>query len=100
MVGLARFELTMPESKSGALPLGYSPIFKGALERFELSQTLNSIIVQYLPNLQTTYFSVPCYYYTIEPFLVETKGVEPLTFCLQGRRSSQLSYVPKLKYHI
>lgn len=29
-------------------------------------------------------------------FMVEIKGVEPLTSCLQGRRSSQLSYSPKL----
>ena len=27
-------------------------------------------------------------------FVVEIKGVEPLTSCLQGRRSSQLSYIP------
>ena len=27
--------------------------------------------------------------------LVEIKGVEPLTSCLQGRRSSQLSYIPR-----
>ena len=26
--------------------------------------------------------------------VVEIKGVEPLTSCLQGRRSSQLSYIP------
>ena len=26
--------------------------------------------------------------------MVEIKGVEPLTSCLQGRRSSQLSYIP------
>ena len=26
--------------------------------------------------------------------VVEIKGVEPLTSCLQGRRSSQLSYSP------
>ena len=26
--------------------------------------------------------------------MVEVKGVEPLTSCLQGRRSSQLSYTP------
>ena len=29
--------------------------------------------------------------------LVEIKGVEPLTSCLQGRRSSQLSYIPIYK---
>ena len=28
--------------------------------------------------------------------VVEIKGVEPLTSCLQGRRSSQLSYSPML----
>ena len=27
--------------------------------------------------------------------VVEIKGVEPLTSCLQGRRSSQLSYIPR-----
>ena len=31
------------------------------------------------------------FYYLV---LVEIKGVEPLTSCLQGRRSSQLSYIP------
>ncbi len=30
--------------------------------------------------------------------LVETRGFEPRTSCLQSRRSSQLSYVPLLKY--
>ena len=29
--------------------------------------------------------------------VVEIKGVEPLTSCLQGRRSSQLSYIPICK---
>ena len=29
--------------------------------------------------------------------LVEVNGVEPMTSCLQGRRSSQLSYTPILK---
>ena len=31
----------------------------------------------------------------IEDCLVETNGIEPLTSCVQGRRSSQLSYAPK-----
>ena len=43
------------------------------------------------------------YIYIISHFLshtsqlVEIKGVEPLTSCLQGRRSSQLSYTPIYK---
>ena len=30
----------------------------------------------------------------LDACVVEIKGVEPLTSCLQGRRSSQLSYIP------
>ena len=31
------------------------------------------------------------------PIMVEVIGVEPMTFCLQGRRSSQLNYTPILE---
>ena len=37
-------------------------------------------------------FRTSSYLYMV--FVVEIKGVEPLTSCLQGRRSSQLSYIP------
>ena len=32
--------------------------------------------------------------------VVEIKGVEPLTSCLQGRRSSQLSYIPMYDFNV
>ena len=48
-------------------------------------------------NISSIYFSMclqTSSYLLYGVCMVEIKGVEPLTSCLQGRRSSQLSYIP------
>ena len=39
-------------------------------------------------------YEISSFSFLILILMVEIKGVEPLTSCLQGRRSSQLSYIP------
>ena len=54
-------------------------------------------------NISSIYFSM-CFqtssYLLYGVCMVEIKGVEPLTSCLQGRRSSQLSYIPMYDFNV
>ena len=43
-----------------------------------------------MPQLAISVFNISMFYY-IRSIMVENNGVEPLTSCVQGRRSSQLS---------
>ena len=81
---------------TGMLGSGYSGIHRGSLPDFKhipaLSLLLSSLVIfflfQYVKELFFRYPEVYLLYFTGD---VENNGFEPLTPCVQGRCSSQLS---------
>ena len=75
----------------------YSPYALSSLTNFWLSSKrlffFGSIVISINTNLPFSSMQFSMY-------LVEVRRVELLTSCLQGRRSSQLSYTPKLLNYV
>ncbi len=78
--------LRIPESKSGALPLGDTPMFRWG-GRWESNPRPSGPQSDALTNCAT-----PAIYELPQKALARLKGFEPLTPALEGRCSIQLSY--------
>ena len=74
--GWQDLNLRMSESKSDALPLGDTPVFTGQAER------QGSDKVRFLQCLAT-----PLVF--MFRVLVESNGLEPFAYCVQGSRSTR-----------
>ena len=95
-LGWQDLNLRMPESKSGALPLGYSPIERQRQWRpLPLSKIMGWIMRFELTASRATIWRSNQLSYIHHIILVRLTGIEPATYCLEGSCSIQLSYKRK-----